>query len=311
MRSNSTSSAKKPARRSRLRRLCAAAAFLALGAHAGAEPRDLLSQAWDEYGLQAFSNALSLFKEAEDLADASAQDRWQARLGQAFVVHYQMPGRDPEAAIPLYRELLAEADEDSSLRGLVLARLGDAHAESSPPALDQARQSYRQAIDALAPTSLLSQETALRLLTTYMEEPDPALFVQGLRTADELEPRLRGTPFESIFYGLQVELSFFAGDYPRMARALERQYKSGINNVQVKEKVLFQLARIHETVLEDYAAAERYYRQLATEVPSSLKAHFAGLRADELAAGKLDSDYAPPLSTRVADPGSGEGADGR
>ena len=41
--------------------------------------------------------------------------------------------------------------------------------------------------------------------------------------------------------------------------------------------------------------------RLAAEVPSSQKAHFASLRADELKIGKLDSDYAPPLSPRVRD----------
>jgi hypothetical protein len=296
------------------RYLGAISLYLFLGAASApaiADNQALLQQAWDEYGLQAFPNAASLFDQVEDSAEATGPQLWQARLGLAFVTHYQMPGRDPEAAIPLYQELLREVDDDTSLRGLVLARLGDAHAESAPQRLDDARRLYRQAIEILPATSLMAQETALRLLTTFMEEPDPAGFVRGLEVADELAERLRGTAFESVFYGLQVELAFFAGNYPGMARALLQQYKAGINNVQVKEKVLFQLARLNETELGDYAAAEHYYRLLAKEVPSSLKAYFARLRADELAAGKLDSDYAPPLSTKVTDPTVQEDIDGR
>ena len=41
---------------------------------------------------------------------------------------------------------------------------------------------------------------------------------------------------------------------------------------------------------------------------ASQKAHFAALRADELAIGKLDSDYAPPLAPRVEDQTPTEGA---
>jgi hypothetical protein len=86
-----------------------------------------------------------------------------------------------------------------------------------------------------------------------------------------------------------------------LAEALDQQYRAGISNIKVKETVLFRLARLHEVELGDYALAEDYYRRLAAEVPSSQKAYFAVLRADELKAGKLDSDYAPPLSPQVED----------
>ena len=56
--------------------------------------------------------------------------------------------------------------------------------------------------------------------------------------------------------------------------------------MQIKERVLFQLARLHEVELGDYAAAESFYRRLAAEVPTSQKAYFASLRADELARGQ-------------------------
>lgn len=271
---------------------------------------DRLRQGWEEYGFQAFSNARSLFNEVEGDDKATAAARFEARLGLAFVVHYQMPGRDPEAAVPLYEALLEEA-ADARLQGLVLARLGDALIESDPPQLEAGRDHYRRALEVLPAASLLGQETALRLLTTYMETPDPKAFARGLDEAEGLAGRLEGTAFASVFYGIQAELAFFLGDLGRMARALEKQYEAGISNVRVKEKVLFQLARLFEVELGDFAAAQRYYRLLAAEVPSSQKAYFARLRADELAAGKIDSDFAPPLSVQVEGPATGEGRDGR
>lgn len=274
-------------------------------------PSVLLQNAWAEYGFQAFGNAQNLFEEAADSPQATPEQRLQARLGLAFITHHQMPGRDPEAALPLYESLLQEIPQGHHLRFLLLARIGDCHAEFDPPQLERARQFYRQGLETAADTSLMVQETILRLVTTYMNRPDPEAFAQGLAVAEEFAPWMQGAHFESIFYGLQVELSFFLGDPERMAAALERQYRAGISNVKVKENVLFQLARLHEVELRDFATAEAYYRQLSAEIPSSQKAYFARLRADELRAGKLQSAYGPPLPPLVEDLRPKEGGDGR
>jgi len=275
-----------------------------------------LERAWQEYGFQAFGNARKLFVEAGEAADADAEQRLQARLGLAFITHFQMPGRDPQAAIPLYESLLDEAPDEPGWKVLLLARLGDCHAEIGPPQLTEARRFYRRALEAAPDTSLMVQETILRLLTTYLREPDPEVYARGLAAAGEFAGQMRGAHFESIYYGLQSELAFFGGDMARMAEALAAQYRTGINNVKVKEKVLFQLARVYEVELRDFVQAEHYYRKLASEVPSSIKAHFALLRADELRAGKIQSDYAPALAPLgqgpPADDASGEeGGHGR
>ena len=267
----------------------------------GAEetPADLLARAWEEYGLQAFSNADALFADAARIA--RGEERWQAQLGRAQIVHYQMPGRDPQAAISLYEELLREVGDAVPWRGQLLARIADCHAELVPAQIDSARARYRQAMDALPEESRLVEETALRYLTTYLQRPDRGEIARGLQAADEFAVGMAATPFASIFHGLCAEMAFFIADYPALAKALDSQYRAGISNVRVKEGVLFRLARLHEVELGDYARAEEYYRRLAQEVPSSQKAHFAALRAGELAIGKLDSDYAPPLAARVED----------
>ena len=105
----------------------------------GAEetPADLLARAWEEYGLQAFSNADALFADAARIA--RGEERWQAQLGRAQIVHYQMPGRDPQAAISLYEELLREVGDAVPWRGQLLARIADCHAELVPAQIDSAR----------------------------------------------------------------------------------------------------------------------------------------------------------------------------
>ena len=266
---------------------------------ARAQSAELLRQAWEEYGLQAFSNADKLFRAVVDAEGTTQQERWQALLGRAFIVHYQMPGRDPEAAIDQYQALLQEVGQEPEWRGQVLGRLADCHAELEPPQMDEARRLYQEALTVLPANSLLVRETGLRLLSSYLQRPDRRDLERGLDLAAQMAPRFVDTPFASIFHGLRAEMAFFIDDYPVLAEALESQYRAGINNVRVKEVVLFRLARLHEVVLGDYPRAEEFYRLLAEEVPSSQKAHFAQLRADELAAGKLDSDYAPPLTPKI------------
>ncbi len=290
------------------------ALLLALCSHpARAEemPSDLLRQAWEEYGLQAFSNAERLFDAVLDSEEASQQERWQAMLGQAFITHYQMPGRDPEEAIEQYEALLKEVGDQGEWRGQILGRLADCYVELTPSQMDKARSLYEEALLALPSESLLVQETMLRLLSSYLQRPDRSELARGLQRATELLPRFADTPFASVFHGLRAEMAFFADDYPLLAEALDSQYRAGINNVRVKEMVLFRLARLHEVELGNYAQAEDYYRRLAIEVPSSQKAYFAVLRADELKAGKLDSDYAPPLTPQVEDETKKERPDGR
>jgi hypothetical protein len=255
----------------------------------------LLEQGWQEYGFQSFVRAQRLFAATGEVSGVTSGQRWEALLGAAMIVHHQMPGRDPASAEPLYAELL-EQTEESDRQALVLARLGDCHAEVRPPDLEAARDRYRGALALSTPKSLLAQDAALRLVSTYMRKPSAPEFARGLEVAAEMESGMEGTVLAGALYGLQAELALFVGDNQRFARALRRQYEAGIHNVQIKERVLFQLARLHEVELGDYAAAESFYRRLAAEVPTSQKAHFASLRADELARGQLDSDFAPPLT---------------
>ena len=287
--------------------LCLSAATLL----AQEPPAELLGRAWTEYGLQAFSNADGLFSQVAQSERASQEERWQARMGRAFITHYQMPGRDPQAAIPQYEELLQEVDERDLWRGQILGRLADCYMEIVPAQVDKARSLYEQALSALPDDSPLIQETMLRLLSSYLQRPDSEEIALGLQSAAEMAPRFVGTPFASVFHGMRAEMAFFIGDYSALADALHAQYRAGISNVRVKEVVLFRLARINEVALGHYDRAEAYYRLLASEVPSSQKAHFATLRADELKNGQLDSDYAPPLSTRVEDRMVKEKPDGR
>lgn len=294
-----------------MRALSLALCLLADTSLAQEPPREVLGRAWNEYGLQAFSNADKLFSEVAESERANQQERWQAQLGRAFITHYQMPGRDPQAAIAQYETLLQAVGQRDLWRGQILGRMADCYMEITPVQVDKARSLYDQALSALPKDSPLVQETMLRLLSSYLQRPDAEEIARGLQMATEMAPRFAETPFASVFHGMRAEMAFFIGDYRALAEALDAQYRAGISNVRVKEVVLFRLARINEVALGHYERAEAYYRLLASEVPSSQKAHFAMLRADELKNGQLDSDYAPPLSTRVEDRMVKEQPDGR
>ena len=270
-------------------------------------PAESLGQAWREYGFQAFGRADHLFAAVEESGEATAEHRLEARLGRALIVHNQMPGRSPAEAVPLYEQLLKQTEADS-LRAFIHARLADCAAEIRPRDLTASREHYRQALDLAPRESLLRQDTALRLVTTYMQRPSRDDILTGLETARSLEEDLRDTALSSVLYGLEAELALFVRDMPALARALVRQLEAGIHNTQIKERVLFQLARIHEVELGDYGAAMRYYRALADEVPTSQKAYFARLRVAELERGQIVSDYAPPPPPSAEASSTGERA---
>ena len=266
---------------------------------------DRLFRGWNEYGLQAFSNAEELFHTVAYSENVTQEQILQAKLGLAFITHYQMPGRDPAAAIPLYENLLDEIEGREQLEGLIFGRLADCYLEISPPEIDRARSFYKQAITVLSKDSILLPETMLRFLTTYLVKPDSTEIRQGLIESEKLRPRFRGTDLASVFHGIRAEMAFFVSDFVVLTEALEKQYQSGINNVNVKEAVLFRLARLYELELSDYNRAEYYYRLLVSEIPSSQKAYFANLRADELNSGKLNSDFMPPTFDGKAESNGG------
>ena len=101
-------------------------------ARAQEDPKQLLGRAWNEYGLQAFSSADKLFAKVLDSERTTQEQRWQALLGQAFITHYQMPGRDPQAAIAQYEALLKEVGDNGEWRGQILGRLADCYVEVVP-----------------------------------------------------------------------------------------------------------------------------------------------------------------------------------
>ena len=92
-------------------------------------------------------------------------------MGRAFITHYQMPGRDPQAAIPQYEALLQDVDERDLWRGQILGRLADCYMEVVPAQVDKARSLCDQALSALPDDSPLVQETMLRLLSCICSDP--------------------------------------------------------------------------------------------------------------------------------------------
>jgi len=264
-------------------------------APAGEGVPQLLQRAWDEYAFQTFSTAGRLFRKAWDADAATEDERFQARYGLAMIVHYQMPGRDPAAAIPLLDALLNDLPKGHRLRLHALADLGACHIETSPPNYEAGRVCYRTVLESVEGNPTIVQTTTLRLISSFMRRPSMAEFKRGAIVAAEVMPRLVGTPLESAAYGLAAQLAFYQKDIPRFVTELKAQYAAGIENITIKAGVLFQIARASEVELRDFKQAEKYYRILAKECSFDIRAYFAKLRAEELAQGKIDSAYAPPL----------------
>jgi two-component system nitrogen regulation response regulator GlnG len=79
----------------------------------------MLDSAWREYEYQNFGGAARLFSLIQRDRAATADERLQARIGTAMVVHYRIPGGDPQRAIPLYRAILDSLGDAHPLRANV------------------------------------------------------------------------------------------------------------------------------------------------------------------------------------------------
>jgi tetratricopeptide (TPR) repeat protein len=269
---------------------------LALGAAAAEPAADRLRQAWEEYGFQNWSAADRLFEQTLAAPDSTPAQQAQARFGRAFIVQNRLPGRAPEKAIPLYEQLLRDLPAGDPLATLAQGCLGACHMDKKPADYEKARTCFRAVLERSDPArSIVAQDAAVRMLATYLKRPDPAEFRRGLAEADAVLPRLAGTPLAGTAHGFAAQMALCLNDLRRFEAELTEQDKAGIESRAVHIKVLFQIARLNEMVLKDYAKAARYYRRLHDEFPSAGSAYFAGLRAAELDAGRLNSAYAPPL----------------
>jgi hypothetical protein len=259
--------------------------IVALGATSTlAAPRaaELLRSAWEEYGFENWSRSQALFTQALQASDTTPADRCQAHFGLASVVQYRMPGRDPEAAIPLYEKLLADLPERNPLRPAVLCRLGTCRIDQARPDYDRGRAHYREALSGGDMSAVTTQEAALWLIASYMRRPLPDEFRKGLAVATELLPRLRGATLEGVAHSLAASLAFNVGDLKRMSAEYEAAEAAGIENRQVREITLFRIARVNDVGLNDPAKAARYYRRLHDDIPSCMHAYYSGVRAAAL-----------------------------
>jgi hypothetical protein len=280
-----------------------AAFLLALSGIAAAGPaatQQLLKSGWEEFSFQNFSASEQKFRAVMETG-SDADSRLQARIGVASVTQYQQPGRDPVKAAALYDGILKDLPPGHALRALAWSRLGQCRMEQAPPALDQARAAFREALASDTGRTVVAQETVLHLATTYLMESRRDAFETGLKTLDELLPRVEGGPLESVAHGIAAQFALILDDPRRLCREWEAQLRVGIENRGMKARTLFQVARLCESRLRDYPKAAVYYRRLADEVPTDSRAYFARLRAAELAQGKIVSAYEPPPA---AEPGA-------
>lgn len=278
-----------------------AGAPAAVAASGTLQPDVLLAQAWDEYGFTAFSRARERFQKAAAHPAATVEQQFQARLGQAFITQFQLPGRDPDAARLQYEQLLGSlpADAPPAWRAVLLARIGQCLLTGRQPDYDLGRRRLREAIAADRPDGLAGQEAVLQLLASYLARPDEAEFRTGLAETDRLMPRLRGGPLECDAHLIAASLAFALRDYPRAEAELEARTATGIENPQSLAGAYFQIARLNETVLNNPRKAARYYRLLAEKCPASIPVYFARERAAELErqpAGASAGSAPPPTS---------------
>jgi tetratricopeptide (TPR) repeat protein len=243
--------------------------------------RETISDAWREYDYQNFDGAARIFGEVLKDRAAAPEQRIQARLGIAMVVHYRIPGGDPERAIPMYRAVLDSLPRESAVRPNVLLLIGRAYAQMKKPMHDSAQVYFRK-IDAEYPGTVESDEAALEqayILSYRQTEPD---FRNAIRFLQEYCDRSPGNTLASTMHMFCARLAQSLKDLPLARAHLIVADSLGVVNIRNRPIVMYQIAFISDTKLNDPATAKKYYRKLITTYSTDGHAFFCKMRLKEL-----------------------------
>jgi tetratricopeptide (TPR) repeat protein len=234
----------------------------------GTDARELLNAGWRAYSMGDWDVAQRSFRTVERLGAATEAERSSALLGLATTAHYRQPTPDLKAAEDYYQQVLDEGTPEAerlAMLGLAHARRLQGNRQGSLAVLQQIRQ--------LGPDTTEADESVLHTVEILFE-PVPVEGEAGhfdLPTEDDqragqalLEQWLQRRPdnvLASTMHRLLASRHLEAGDYAAAVRELQAALAKGVTSARTISGILWQIARLAERELKDYALAEQYYEK--------------------------------------------------
>jgi hypothetical protein len=244
-----------------------------------------LTEAWDEFQLENYSKAKTIFTAVvSDRNGASNDDIMQAKFGLALLSRYQTPGADIAKSIEQYKALLAEIKADNKLVPAVHLFLGRAYGQLTPPDIESSRKEFTQVVEKY-PGSTEEYEATIELALCNLHSPTKENIQKAIAILEAELVKSPKNPLAGVMHQYCGKLGMTIEDYKLGRDHLMAAVDFGLPNMKNLAGFLFQIAYTSERQLDDPKTAIVYYKRFVKEILSDGRKYYCEQRIAALEQG--------------------------
>jgi TolA-binding protein len=269
----------------------------------------LLAAGWNELDLVNYPKAQRTFEQVLRSIPTPAQ-KAEAMFALAHLWQYRQPGADLGKAKRLYEDVVGELGEAPAapLALMALARMADAPEYEKDRNRKRARELYREIIDRYR-GHFLAEEAVLRLAMTYLEELGNVQVENvGVKLLRDFLARKPESSLAPVMHWELGNLYFNRREYRQAVRewiaadALDAKAPEGrAMSTVARAGLYFQIAKVNEKHLKDYATAAKWYEKIVTDVRRENRYYVAKVSAERCR--KLAAQAPAKAASRPTDTG--------
>ncbi len=266
-----------------------AALLVGCGGQAGSgDLGESLNEGWRAYAMGDFDAAAVRFRRVADDASASEDQRYSSLLGLAAAAQYQ-PSPDLDRALDYYQRLgkvKVDAAVPQSMLGIGMVYLGKGDLQEGRAELTNLTRRFPDSDEA-------GEATVQVANSLFRPQPDEKA-AGGYRLADAasiqrgvdlLKERLAshpGGPLAAVIHMLLGAQLVEQESYREAVDQLQAALDAGVESSTTRGSLTWQIARIAENKLHDYALAEKYYAEYAENYQRTQLFYLAQLGRDRM-----------------------------
>jgi tetratricopeptide (TPR) repeat protein len=250
----------------------------------GAE-EPLIDRAWEEYRLQNFSAAEDLFNQVLQHRQSGAEEILQARIGAAMVEHYRMPANNPENAAEQYEAILDSLPQRHALYPNIELLAGRAWINTKNETFFDRAKIHFQSVYDRHNGAIEAREAILELAFIELLSVEQSSLHAAITMIENDLNRYPDNPFASSMHAFCSSIALALNDHKRSRQHNIERYHSGIPNRNSIPSVLFQIAYISETMLQDTATAIEYYQELIDTTLDDGRRNFCKMKIEQFGGG--------------------------
>ena len=234
-------------------------------------PDSLLEEGWRAYSTGDWDVVVEAFEAVEKAASVSDEQILSARLGLASTYHY---GTNPDLSkAAAYYSGLNSLGTDTAQR---LGMLGVAQVQRAEGNRTAALESFER-VRTQYPDTLEADEATIHVAEILFEPvpdkdqvggfalPTQRAISQGLGMLEAWLEHRPDSPLAPTVHRLIASRYLVSKDYRAVVDHLQTALEKGVVSAQTVSSTLWQIARIAELELKDYALAEHYYERFVKE----------------------------------------------